>query len=184
MKKASLAVVFLFVSLATFAQSKIGTIDAEYILSQMPETADLNKQLEEYNQQLQGDLQGNITDYEALVKDYQATNDTLSETALKEKQGKLMELENDIKGFRQKAGVMIQMKRNELTGPLYEKIDAAMKQVIQQEGYTQIFHASASGLAFSRVEDDITEKVMDILGIEAKAPQTNPNTVVKDDSGK
>lgn len=179
MKRVSLGLFFLFVSVATFAQSKIGTIDAEYIVSQMPEITEVNQQLEAYNGELQGDLQKTITDYEALVKDYQASNDTLTEVSRKEKQGQIVELENSIKGFRQKAGVMMQMKRNELTNPLYTKIDNAMKQVIEKEGYTQIFHAGASGLAFSRIEDDITEKVMDILGIEAKAPDNNLNTVQK-----
>ena len=60
---------------------------------------------------------------------------------------------------------MMQMKRNELTGPLYDKIDKAMKEEIEEEGFTQIFHAGASGLAYSTTEDDITLKVMSKLGV-------------------
>lgn len=154
--------------MAVQAQSKIGTIDAEYILAQMPESTDINKQLEDYNKELQADLQKDITDYQDAVKEYQTVSDSLTETALKEKQSKIVELENNIKGFRQKASVMIQMKRNELTKPLYEKIDAAMQKVIADEGFTQIFHAGAQGLAYSRAEDDITDKVMKIMGVTPK----------------
>lgn len=171
MKRISLGILLLFIAFSTNAQSRIGTIDAEYILAQMPENIEVNKALEEYNKQLQGDLETSIKEYETLVKDYQTTNEDLEEEARKEKETKIIELENEIKGFRQKAGVMMQVKRNELTGPLYEKIDAAMKQVIAEGRYTQIFHAGASGLAFSRVEDDITQQVMEKMGVEPKQPQ-------------
>ncbi len=172
MKQFSIGLLLLFVGFAAQAQSKVGTIDAEYILAQMPESTSINKQLEDYNKELQGELQNNINQYQTLVKEYQASTDSLTDASRKEKESKIMELENDIKNFRQKASVMIQMKRNELTGPLYEKIDVALKKVIADEGYTQIFHASASDLAYSRPEDDITDKVMKIMGVTPKpAPQ-------------
>lgn len=169
MKRISIALLMLFVAVTANAQSKIGTIDAEYILAQMPENAEVSKNLEAYNEELQADLKSNISDYEKLVKEYQETNAGLTDDVKKEKESEIIGLENDIKGFRQKASVMMQMKRNELTGPLYENIDAAMKEVIQEEGYTQIFHAGANGLAFSRTEDDITLMVMKKMGIEPKA---------------
>ncbi|MCM8568039.1 OmpH family outer membrane protein [Gramella jeungdoensis] len=179
MKQLSLGILLLFIAFSANAQSKIGTIDAEYILSQMPENTEVNAGLDAYNKELQGELQTNIKEYEALVKDYQDTSADLTEEEKKEKESKIIELENNIKGFRQKASVMMQMKRNELTGPLYEKIDKAMKEVIAEEGFTQIFHSGASGLAFSRVEDDITLKVMDKLGIEPQDPQPEPENTVE-----
>ena len=169
MKRISLSILLMILAFTSNAQSKIGTIDAEYILSQLPETADMNKSLEEYNQKLQADLENNIKQYETLVKNYQTNAADLDEEAKKDKEQEIIELENNIKGFRQKATVMLQMKRNELTGPLYDRIDVAMQKVIMEEGYTQIFNTTgASGLAYSRVEDDITDKVIKELGIVVK----------------
>ncbi|SDS68318.1 OmpH family outer membrane protein [Gramella sp. MAR_2010_147] len=178
MKRVILGMLLLFIAFSANAQSKIGTINAEYILSQMPENTEVNKNIEAYNTELQGELKQNIEEYETLVKDYQNTSEGLEEEERKEKESKIIELENDIKGFRQKASVMMQVRRNELTGPLYGKIDVAMQQVIEEENFTQIFLSSASGLAFSRPEDDITLKVMDKLGIEPKEPKpATENTV-------
>lgn len=172
MKRLSLIVLLFFAVFSTNAQSKIGTIDAEYILAQLPETSEVNKSLEGYNAELQAELEATIEKYEGLVKEYQETVATMEETVKKEKEDSIIELENSIKGFRQKASVMMQMKRNELNGPLYDKIDAAMKKVIAEDGYTQIFHTGASGLAYSRPEDDITDRVMEKLGVEPKpAPE-------------
>ena len=165
MKKLSITLFVLFISLAASAQSKIGTIDAEYILAQMPESLEINTSMETYNKELQTELETAVNEYETLVKDYQSTVETMEDAAKKEKETKLMELENDIKNFRQRATVMMQMKRNELTSPLYVKIDEAMNKVIAAEGYTQIFHTGGNALAFSRVEDDITDKVMKELGV-------------------
>lgn len=179
MKRISLGILLLFIAFSANAQSKIGTIDAEYILSQMPENTEVNKALETYNKELQADLEASIKEYETLVKDYQANSESFEDTIRKQKEDKIIELENGIKGFRQKASVMMQMKRNDLTGPLYDKIDKAMQEVITEDGFTQIFHAGASGLAYSRAEDDITLKVMDKLGIEPKEPQPAAENTVE-----
>lgn len=179
MKRLSLVILFISFALSSHAQSKIGTIDAEYILSQMPENTEVNKGMEAYNKELQADLESSIKEYETLVKDYQDTSEGLDEETRKSKEEKIIELENSIKGFRQKASVMMQMRRNELTGPLYDKIDKAMKEVIVEGGFTQILHAGASGLAFSREEDDITLRVMDKLGIEPKEPQPAAENTVE-----
>lgn len=151
---------------AAMAQSKIGTIDAEYILNQLPEIQEVNKELEGYGQELQGDLQQTIQQYEQQVQTYQEQNETFTETQRQEKEQEIMALENEIQGFRQKAQVMMQMKRNELTTPLYQKINDAMQAVIQEEGYTQIFHAGSNAIAFSSEGSDITLKVMNRLGLE------------------
>lgn len=164
MKKISLVIALLFTILAS-AQSKIGTIDADYVLTRMPEIAEVNKGLESYNTQLQSEMETNIKEYEELIKDYQENNMNFSEEEKKDKEAAIINLENDIKGFRQKASVLLQMKRNELSKPLYDKIDGAMLEVIKEEGYTHIFHAGGNGLAYATPNEDITETVMEKLNI-------------------
>lgn len=161
-------IVIMALSLMGFsaqAQSKIGTIDADYILAQLPEIDGVNKGLETYNLDLQKDLDSTITKYETLVEAYKTSSTTWGEEERKTKESDIISLENDIKSFRQKASVMLQMKRNELTQPLYEKINEAMEAVIKQEGFTQIFHAGSTALAYSAEGSDITLKVLKKLGI-------------------
>lgn len=168
MKKYFLIFGIALVNFSAMAQSKIGTIDAEYILNQMPEMTGVNEGTQTYNKELQKELETDVAKYETLVKDYQANNTTFSEEDKKAMENEIISLENNIKGFRQKAGVMMQMKHNELTQPLYEKINAAMLEVVNEENYTQIFHAGGTSLAFSSEEYDITMKVLKKLGIEVK----------------
>jgi len=170
MIRSSLIIAFLTFSIFSSAQTKVGTIDTDYILAQMPEMEEVNKGLEAYDKQLQQDFQANIKQYDTLVKTYQANAESLAAEARQESESKIIELENQIKQFRQRAQLMMQMRKNELTSPLYEKIDAAMRQVIKEEEFTQILHAGGNSLAFSAEEYDITERVMARMGIEAKAP--------------
>ncbi|MDX1427085.1 MAG: OmpH family outer membrane protein [Salegentibacter mishustinae] len=166
MIRSSLLIAFLTFSIFASAQTKVGTIDTDYILSQMPEMEAVNKGLETYDKELQQDFQANVKQYDTLVKTYQANAESLAADARQESESKIIELENQIKQFRQRAQLMMQMRRNELTNPLYKKIDAAMRAVIDEEGFTQILHAGGNSLAFSAEKYDITEKVMTKMGIE------------------
>lgn len=166
MKKILFMLAAVLIGATSSAQSVIGTIDADYILNQMPEMAQVNQELETYGQELQTELQETIRQYEEQVGIYQAENENYTETQRQEKEQEIMALENEIQGFRQKAQVMMQMKRNEITDPLYAKINEAMLAVIQEDGYTQIFHAGSNALAFSAEGSDITTKVLGLLGIE------------------
>lgn len=168
MKKLFFVISLSFLSQFSFAQSKIGTIDADYILSQMPEMEQVNKGLEEYGQELQKDMETSVKNYEEMVSTYQTDLETFSDEEKKTKENEIISLENDLKGFRQKASVMIQMRRNELTEPLYVKINEAMLKIINEEGFTQILHAGSNALAFSAEGNDITQKVIEELGIEVK----------------
>ncbi len=165
MKKLFLPLVFILFSLVATAQSKTGSIDADYILSKMPEMGQVEEGIKAYNTELQGDLDSTVANYETLIADYQENNASFEEDQRKEKENEIIALENEIKGFRQKATMMMQMKRNELTKPLYEKIDGAMLKVIGAEGFTHIFHAGSGNLAFFAEQFDITEQVMEQMGL-------------------
>lgn len=171
MKKHILVLTVLLTGILTQAQTKVGTIDAEFILGQLPEIASVEEGLKTYNTELQEELQKNITSYEELIADYQANNTTLAEEEKATKETEIMGLENDIKNFRQKASVLLQMRRNELTKPLYDKIDVAMKQVITEQKYTQIINSSANALAFADPAYDITDAVLEKLGVEVPEQQ-------------
>ena len=172
MKKFSVLITFLFFAIVGNAQSKIGTIDAEYIITKMPEISNVNDGVKAYNESLQTDVEQAIKAYEGLIKNYQDSTAIFTEDIKKQRENQILGLENEIKQFRQRSQVMIQMKRNELTQPLYQKIDAAMQEVIKEEGYTQIFHSGGGALAYSKPGSDITEKVMEKLGISIEEVNT------------
>ena len=154
--------------LFTQAQTKVGTIDAEYILANMPEMSSVEQGMQTYSATLQSQMEGNVKKYDSLIAAYKTNSATFTEEQLQSKQQEIMGIENDLKTFKQKATVMMQMKRSELTQPLYEKIDAAMKEVIAAQKYTQIINSSTNSLAYADPKFDITDAVLSKLGITVK----------------
>ncbi len=168
MKNIILVLAILITGTSLHAQTKVGTIDADFILQQMPEMVQVQEDMKTYNTELQENLQSTIKNYEELVAAYQANVATFTEEEKQSKEDEIITLENEIKNFRQKASVLMQMRNNELTQPLYLKIDVAMKAIISEQGYTQILNTSANGLAYADEKYDITEAVMKKMGITVK----------------
>lgn len=150
------------------AQTKVGTIDADFILSQLPEMTQVNEELKIYGAEVRKDFDSTVTKYQDLVKEYQAKQNEYSETEKKQKGEEIVTIENELKGFNQKLPLMIQLKRNELTKPLYDRINQAMMKVIESEGYTHVLHAGGNNIAFAAEQYDITDEVMTALGITNK----------------
>ena len=164
MKQFQLAILFFFIGFQIFAQTKVGTIDVDYIVSKMPELAQVSEAVNVYSSDLENQLQVKITKYQSLIKVYQENESTYNETDLKAKQDEIITLENEIKQFQQNSTSMIQIKQNELLGPLYQKIGDAMNTVAAEGKFTQIFTIDNS-IAYLDPNYDITITVMEILGL-------------------
>lgn len=155
----------LFVSTQVIAQSKVGTIDSEYILSKMPELVKVQEDLKTYNAKLEVELKAKVDDYQAKIKIYQDSLANMSDPMKKTKQDEIINLENDIAKYRQNGSQLVQIEQNRLLGPLYRRIGKALEDVAKAEGYSQVLTISNSGIAYMNNKFDITNTVMVKLGI-------------------
>jgi len=169
MKKIILIATVLLTTLTAVAQTKVGTVDPEFIISKMPDLAGVQDGLKQYNTDLEGQLQEKVTAYEAKVKDYRDKEVTMLEADKKLKQNEIIELEQDIQKFQGNANQLIQIKQNELLNPLYAKIAEALNDVAAAEGYTQVLSiGNGNSVAYADPNHDLTNKVMAKLGIKAE----------------
>jgi len=169
MMKKILFPVFLFIfSTQIIAQSKVGTIDSEFILSKMPELTKVQEDLKAYNTKLEDELKVKVDEYQAKVADYQKNVATMTEPMKKTKQEEIINLENDIAKFRQNGTQLVQIEQNKLLQPLYQKIGKALEEIAKTEGYTQVLTITTSGLAYIDPKFDLTKAVMAKLGIKAE----------------
>lgn len=152
------------------AQSKVGTINTEFIISQMPELKEVQSQMEAYNKELGQKIQNKYTEYQELVQKFEEEKDSLNEVVRKIRENEIYDMEQNINKLQQNSQKLARVKRDELMRPLYEKIGTAIEKVVQEQGYTQIFNEN-NGLVYGSPEDDLTEEVLDEMGIEVKKPQ-------------
>ena len=169
MKKIIVLLFTAIISISLNAQSKTGTIDSEYILSQMPELAKVEEDLKTYNKKLEDELKVKVDNYQAKVKEYQEKVASFTDPMKKTKQEEIINMENEIAKFRQNGAQLVQIEQNRLLQPLYQKIGQALEEVAKAEKYTQVFTITTSGLAYVDPNYDLTKKVAAKLGINLEA---------------
>lgn len=167
MKKIILIAAGLAFSVANFAQGtlKLGYINSQELLSIMPEVQQSNKDIEMFAKTYQDQLEGMEKEYEKKVKEYQASEKTMTEAVKEVKQKEIIDLQNRLQSTEQSAQEKITQKKQELFKPLLDKADKAIKDVAQEKGYDYIFDVGA-GLLYAKPTDDILPLVKAKLGIK------------------
>jgi outer membrane protein len=166
MKNIFLAVFISFLSLSVFTQTKTGTIDVDFIILQMPEIEGIQKNLQEYGENLDKQLELKIKEYQEKLEDYNTNVSSFSEQLKVEKQTVIFTLEEDINKFRQNGIQLIRLREDDLKRPLFLKIADALDAVASEQNYTQVFNTSTdNNIVFLNPDYDITFAVLEKMGI-------------------
>jgi len=164
MKKLSLLFIAFIFSFQLLAQSKVGTIDIEYILSKMPELVQVGVDIKTYSDELDNLLQVKYTKYQVLINVYQENETGYNDADKKTKQDEIIDLENEMQQFQQNSSTLIQIRQNELLRPLYMKIREALNVVSNEEKFTQVFTVDNT-IVYLDTNFDITITVMKKIGL-------------------
>lgn len=148
----------------TAVAQKFGFIDSEKIQQNYKEWA---KAQEQFNTELKAwedeagmmerELRQLIDEYEKQRLILSADKKAEREAAIQAKDQALAAYTRDISG----PGGRAEKRMSELVKPLYEKIQAAIEKLAIEENYMFIFNSA--GLAYAKEENDITEKIIEIL---------------------
>lgn len=157
---------------ATAQQTKVGTVNINVLVSQLPEIASVQKGVQDYGKELEADLKLKLDAYKKEVEEANKKFETLSPQDKEKKQQEIIQLENDIQKFRQNGAQLIQIRQDELMRPLYQKVAKVVAEVSQANQYTQIFTLDGNELAYVDPKFDITMLVAAKLGIKL---EQNPN---------
>ncbi len=164
------------VGLGLMAQLKIGYTNADYILSLMPEAKQIESDLTAYETQIQNQLKAKYEEFQAKAADYQQNAATMIDAVRADKETELQNMQQEIQSFEAQAQQSLSNKRNQLVSPAYEKIGTAIEQVAKENGYTHILSAGSAGvsvLLYAREEDNISNLVLQKLGIDPPADTGN-----------
>lgn len=166
MKKILLGMLVVLFTATAFAQTKTGTVDADFIITKMPELAQANEEIKKYNLDLESQLKEKLSDYETKIKTYQTGQAALSEADKKTKQQEILTIEDEISKFRQNGQQLLQLKQSEVVQPLYKKIGEVVTQVAKEQGYTHIMTIGGNNnFAYADPTYDITVLVLQKMGI-------------------
>jgi len=160
---------------------RIGYTNIERVLRLMPEAQAADSQLRAYQASLMVPLQQKQA---VLEKKYQEFMDLQQKGLIapidaEKRQQELLKLNEDIQRLQMQAEQKIFAKRAELFQPISDKLQKAIDDFAQKEGYDYILNNSnATGVAFllhAPKEHDITKRLLQQLGIPADSlPEEEP----------
>ena len=156
--------IFCF-SFTVTSQSKVGTVNVNLIVSNLPDIVQVKSGIQNYEKQLQEDLKLKLKAYENEVENANNAFETMSSEAKRKKQEDIYKLEADIQKFRQNAAQLVQLKQDELMRPLYKKVGDAISLIAKEEKYTQVLTLDGNELAYVDMSYDLTIKVANKLGV-------------------
>lgn len=159
-----IAVLGVVGSSALQAQSKIGYINSEAIVQQLPEAQDAQKQLDALTQEWQNDLKKMQDTLKQKFDDYDKRKLIMSDQRRAEMEKELQQLDQQMMEYRDKRfgtnGDLFQ-KQNELMKPVQDRIFKAVQDVATEGGYDYVFDKSSSTLLmYANDKNDLTAKVL------------------------
>ncbi len=150
----------------TNAQTKVGTVDSELIISKMPQMKGVLQRVENYGKQLDSSFQIKATEYKTKVDSFKAEEKIMTDDDKKTRFQEIQLLEQEMAKFRQNGTAMMQIQREQSLRPLYKKVSEVIAEVAKENGYTQILTTTGNEFGYLDERFDITKLVLDKLGIK------------------
>lgn len=169
-KKIVLTILIVSIPLLASAQLKVGIMNPERVMDSLPETEEIQRELEQFVQQRQQEFTESysvwieaVTSYEERVED-----GTLTGQQRQQEEERLMEQEEELGNMEQRIQAQIQNRQNELIGPVMQRVEDAMETVAREldldyvlnqqtsTGDPVVYYSSERGV-------DITDQVIEKL---------------------
>lgn len=160
-KLIAIAFMFFVLSGVTQAQQKYGHVNFGNLLELMPEITAANVELEALQETLIDDFEQRRSAFEAKFAKFQSeyaqglmsrAKQEEAEAELRIEQQELMQAQNNI-------SEKIQQKRTELMAPIVMKVQNAINEVGEDEGFSMIFDVSLGAILHAQDSQDLDAKV-------------------------
>lgn len=168
-KLASIFFILLFVvSSSAFGQLKIGYLETQQVLSEMPGREQVERELNSFIQQKRQELEQRTIAFQDSVAEFQQNQGNLSEAQIQQEEQKLSQMEAEVSQFQQGLQRQIQQRRAELLEPLYSKMDEAINTVAERNDLDFVLNRSTGSgdnvIYYSASEKmNITQQVMQYI---------------------
>ncbi len=170
-----LSFLLIISAISLSAQMKIGHISSEYILKQLPDAQDAQKQLDGLVVDWQNELNKLQKDWERKFDEYDKRKLIMTEQRRAEAERELRELDQKMVEFRNKKfgqnGELF-TKQNELMKPVQDRVFKAIQDIAVELEYDYVFDKSGEILLmYANQTHDLTQKVLEKLQAPGSPPK-------------
>ncbi|HRO44660.1 OmpH family outer membrane protein [Agriterribacter sp.] len=170
MKKILFIAGFLCLSVLSADAQRYAILDTKFILDRLPEYKDAQKQLDQFSEAWQKELDGLQTRLDKMYRDFEAEQVMLSDELKKKREDELFNREKELRDLqRQRFGYEGDLfkKRQELIKPVQDKVYNAVEKLAVEKGYDFILDKSEGiTVIFADPKLDRSEDVLKMLGVK------------------
>ncbi|HCO11762.1 MAG TPA: molecular chaperone Skp [Desulfonauticus sp.] len=150
----------LFITSLALAETKIGVVDMQKVLSQSEPGQQALKQLKESTKGMQEDIEKQKKELQTLREELQKQSLVLSQEAKQDKElefrKKVRDYQDTVQAYQRK----LKLEEQKLSEPIIQVLAQVIKEYAQKNNYTAIWDMRASGLLFATEKVDITNEIM------------------------
>ncbi|QNH61892.1 OmpH family outer membrane protein [Hymenobacter sediminicola] len=160
---------------------KIGYTSVEYVLSQMPESKQIESDLKAFSTQLENQLKSKYQEYQTKAEAYQKGGSTMTDVVRADKEKELTNMQQSIQEFQRSADQSLQQKQQTLLKPALDKLQKTIDQVADENGYTYVLNSDGASpvLLHGPKEGDISDLILKKMGVTPGAAPTAPTAAPK-----
>ena len=145
-----------------FNAQKLGHVNSQEIMLELPDYEQARKELESYQSDIMKELEMFQKLIEEFYQDYQQNMEGMSAETRQRKEADLMERQQNLEKKKYEAQTKLQEKEQQLLQQIMVKVNTAVKELAEKEGYTYVYEATT--LLYAGGED-ISNKVRKKLEI-------------------
>ncbi|MCK9625083.1 MAG: OmpH family outer membrane protein [Bacteroidales bacterium] len=157
----------IFLCVFSMNAQKIGYINTELILNEIPEYQVAQQQLNDLADKYKSAIESEIGKIDVLYKNYQSQKSSLSIAQQQVRENEIISKEKSVKEKQNiyfgEDGVMSK-KSEELINPIQKRVQNAIELVARREDYVLVIDLSvAAGVVYSNDKYDLTTEIINIL---------------------
>jgi Skp family chaperone for outer membrane proteins len=166
--------------------TKIGYIDMEYILQNVPNYAEASVQLEQKAQKWKQEIESKKVEIDKIKEALKAEKVLLTKGLIEEREMEIKYLENEMLDFQQdrfgpNGDLMIQ--KSKLVKPIQDQVFTALQDIAEAKRYDFIFDKSSDlTMLYSAKRFDISDQVLRVLNRAEKREQLTKKQLDAEDA--
>ncbi|PSQ82092.1 MAG: hypothetical protein BRD41_01070 [Bacteroidetes bacterium QS_1_63_11] len=145
------------------AQQRIGYIDSQSILNEVPEYANVQQKLDQLEKKWRSEIQNEEEEVQALKEEFRAWELLYTEEERRQKQTEITRAQREVEQLRKRyfgPDGQLYTRQKELMRPIQERILKATEEVATEQGYDYVFD-----FMYARDDHNLNEAVLQQLGV-------------------
>ncbi len=145
--------------MAVFAQQKFGHLNAQDVLTSMPEFSIANGEIEAKAKEFQNEMQEMQQELQRRAEEYDRNRDNMTASKQQEAEEELQDLYMKLQEANQDYQKQLQQLQQEKQTPLYNKLMNAITNVGKNGNYVYIMDVANALYINDAISEDVTAKV-------------------------